>query len=162
MKSTYLFVLSIFLGIAISSCGGYSTNKQQTDQDSTAVSNSTDAIPDGKSSKISVSDMVGIWDYYAESDPSNKIEIIFKKDGTLIDYIDFHSTGTYKVNEDGTITMQFFYNDGSTSQKSKPFTYKVLEYSKDCFKIIYDGEGGNVVIYDRKAKSDNYDGKLEL
>lgn len=105
--------------------------------------------------------MVGIWDYYAESDPQNKIEIVFKKDGTLIDYIDFHSTGTYKVNEDGSIvTMQFFYNDGETSQESKPFEYKVLEHSEECFKITNGGSNPVVLVYDKKEKSDNYTGEF--
>lgn len=112
-------------------------------------------------SKFSAEDMVGIWDYYAESDPQNKIEIVFKKDGTLIDYIDFHSTGTYKVNEDGSIvTMQFFYNDGETSQESKPFEYKVLEHSEECFKITNGGSNPVVLVYDKKEKSDNYTGEF--
>lgn len=110
---------------------------------------------------FSAEDMVGVWDYYAESDPQNKIEIVFKKDGTLIDYIDFHSTGTYKVNEDGSIiTMQFFYNDGETSQESKPFEYKVLDYSENCFKITNGGSNAIVLVYDKKEKSDNYTGDL--
>lgn len=108
--------------------------------------------------KFAAEEMVGAWDYYAETDPSNKIEMVFKKDGTLIDYIDFHSTGTYKVNPEGTvITMQFTYNDGQESQTSKPFNYTITEYTGD--KLRLQVNGGSIICYDRKAKSMNYDGE---
>lgn len=141
------------------SCNGNNALKKEKVENPETESSSTTSNED--TSKFSAEDMVGIWDYYAESDPNDKIEIIFKKDGTLIDYIDFHSTGTYKVSEDGSIiTMQFFYNDGSTSQESKPFEYKVLEYSKERFKIIHNSSNGKNIIYDRKQKSDYYTGEL--
>lgn len=106
---------------------------------------------------FSEKEMVGVWDYY--SDPKNKIEVVFKKGGTFIDYIDFHSTGTYKINPDGTvITMQFFYNDGENSQKSKPMDFKILEYAGD--RLTVQCDGGTPLIYERKAKSDNYSGEL--
>lgn len=109
--------------------------------------------------KFAVEDLVGAWDYYAETDPSNKIEMVFKKDGTLIDYIDFHSTGTYKINPEGTIiTMQFTYNDGDESQTSKPFDYTIMEYTGDKLRLQFNG--GKIICYDRKAKSINYDGEL--
>lgn len=143
------------------SCNGNNVTKKEKVENPGTEAQSGIITSNEDTDKFSAEDMVGIWDYYAESAPNDKIEIIFKKDGTLIDYIDFHSTGTYKVSEDGSIiTMQFFYNDGSTSQESKPFEYKVLEYSKERFKIVHNGGDGTKIIYDRKLKSDNYAGEL--
>lgn len=159
--STILPIVTICGMLLFVSCNGSNAiNKEKGDNSETKTQPNVIA-PKKEVAKFSAADMVGIWDYYAESSPNDKIEIIFKKDGTLIDYIDFHSTGTYKVNEDGSIiTMQFFYNDGSTSQESKPFEYKVLEYSKERFKIIHNSPNGKNIVYDRKEKSDNYTEEL--
>lgn len=160
MKANYLVVLSVYLWVVMGSCGGKATGNKGNGSDSIPRLESQNAVME-QVARFSAEDMVGVWDYYAESDPSNKIEIIFKKDGTLIDYIDFHSTGTYKVNPEGTmVTMQFFYKDGSQSLESKPFEYKILEYTKNRIKIIHDSDAGNPIIYDRKEKSDNYTGEL--
>lgn len=160
MKANYLVVLSVYLWVVMGSCGGKATGNKGNSSDSIPRLESQNAVME-QVARFSAEDMVGVWDYYAESDPSNKIEIIFKKDGTLIDYIDFHSTGTYKVNPEGTmVTMQFFYKDGSQSLESKPFEYKILEYTKNRIKIIHDSDAGNPIIYDRKEKSDNYTGEL--
>lgn len=105
--------------------------------------------------KFTMEDLVGAWDYYSE--PTNKIEMVFKRDGTLIDYIDFHSTGTYKFNPEGTvITMQFTYDDGEESQTSKPMDFQIQEYTGDRL-ILKSGE--TLLYYDRKTKSENYNGK---
>ena len=159
--STILQIAAICGMLLFVSCnGGNAINKEKGVNSETKTQQNV-TVPKEEGAKFSAADMVGVWDYYAESAPNDKIEIIFKKDGTLIDYIDFHSTGTYKVSEDGSIiTMQFFYNDGSTSQESKPFEYKVLEYSKERFKIIHNSPNGKNIIYDRKKKSDNYTGEL--
>lgn len=148
--------------LLFTSCNGSNAiNKEKVIKQESNIETQSDVAIKEEIVKFSAENMVGVWDYYAESDPDNKIEIVFKKDGTLIDFIDFHSTGTYKVNPDGTIiTMQFFYNDGSQSLQSKPFEYKVLEYGKERLKIILNGKKGNAIIYDRKAKSDNYNGEL--
>lgn len=104
--------------------------------------------------KFSASEMVGPWDYY--SDPNEKFEMVFMKNGTFIDYIDFHSTGTYKVNPVGTvITMVFCYNDGETSQNSKPMDFNIVEYTGD--RLVLEHEKATLY-YDRKAKSENYTG----
>lgn len=106
--------------------------------------------------KFAATEMVGVWEYYSE--PTNKIEIIFKKDGTLIDYINFHTTGTYNVDPEGTVlTMQFTYADGHETQTSKPMRFKVQEYTGK--RLILQTKGGTLLYYDRKEKSDNYDGK---
>lgn len=160
MKANYLVVLSVCLWAIMGSCGGKATSNKRSSSDSIPRTESQDVVQK-EAAKFSAEDMVGVWDYYAESDPSNKIEIVFKKDGTLIDYIDFHSTGTYKVNPEGTmVTMQFFYKDGSQSLESKPFEYKILEYTKNHIKIIHNSDAGKPIIYDRKEKSDNYNGEL--
>lgn len=105
--------------------------------------------------KFKVEDLVGAWDYYSE--PTNKIEMVFKKDGTLIDYINFHSTGTYKINPEGTmITMQFTYDDGQESQTSKPMEFQIQEYTGE--RLILKIKE-TLLYYDRKAKSENYDGE---
>lgn len=157
-----LYRIMIVCGMVLFvSCNGNNTVKKEKVENPETEAQSSTVISNEDTGKFSAEDMIGVWDYYAESAPDDKIEIIFKKDGTLIDYIDFHSTGTYKVSEDGSIiTMQFFYNDGSTSQESKPFEYKVLEYSKERLKIVHNGSDGKNIIYDRKKKSDNYTGEL--
>lgn len=105
--------------------------------------------------KFTTEDLVGAWDYYSE--PTNKIEMVFKRDGTLIDYINFHSTGTYKINPEGTvITMQFTYDDGQESQTSKPMDFQIQEYTGDRLKLKLKE---TILYYDRKEKSENYDGE---
>lgn len=146
---SYLMVICGLLLLV--SCNGGKNTKE-------SITESTVANSKEETAKFSAEDLLGVWDYYAESDPDNKIEMVFKKDGTLIDYIDFHSTGTYKVNPEGTvITMQFTYNDGNESQTSKPFDYTILEYTSDKLRLQV---GESIICYDRKAKSLNYDGEL--
>lgn len=106
--------------------------------------------PPGLSSK----NLVGAWDYYG--DPSEKFEIVFKKDGTLIDFYDFHTTGTYQVNPDGSVlTIHFIYN--GNEEKPQPMDFKIVEFTDDRF--VVEVPNGNRVTYERKAKSDNYEGE---
>lgn len=101
--------------------------------------------------KLTQETLVGAWDYTTKN--GEKYEMVFKKDGTLIDFFDFHTTGTYKVNPEGSIlTVVYFYGD--SGEESGPVNFEVVEFENDRFVIkIPDGSH---TTYERKAKSDNY------
>lgn len=167
MKRTIYFLVCIGIASILASCNGRK-GSNGTVKKADTVTTKRDTIVCKKDTveakrkeeppKFSAKNMVGVWDYYAN--PKDKFEIIFKKNGTLIDFIDFHTTGTYKVNPEGTIiTFQFFHYTGESSEKSKPMKFNIVKYTHDHF-IIKSMDGGDPIHYQRKAKSMNTDEKL--